>query len=51
MSGKDVVVTPDDPLKITGQGPFSYNKVTIKGGQIYVRTNADVTMQDLIKDS
>lgn len=51
MSGKDVTVTPDNPLEITGQGPFDYNKVTIKGGQIYVRTVAEVKMKDLIKDS
>lgn len=51
MSGGDVVVTPGNPLEITDQGPFSYNKVTIEGGQIYVKTTADVKMADLIKSS
>lgn len=48
----DVVVTPANPLIISGSGPVqvSYNKVTIQpGGQIKVLTTADIRIAELIK--
>lgn len=51
MSGKDVIVTPNNPLVITDQGPFDYNKVEIEGGLIKIKTDADVKLKDLIKKS
>lgn len=48
----DVVVTPANPLIISGSGPVqvSYNKVTIQpGGQIKVLTTADIKIAELIK--
>lgn len=50
---QDIVVTPDNPWVISGQGPVVVNagKVTIKaGGQIKVLTDASVTIQELIKE-
>ncbi|WKL48412.1 hypothetical protein Q1W71_01265 [Flavobacterium pectinovorum] len=48
----DVVVTPTNPLIISGSGPVqvSYNKVTIQpGGQIKVLTTADIRIAELVK--
>lgn len=48
----DVVVTPANPLIISGSGPVqvSYNKVTIQpGGQIKVLTTADIRIAELVK--
>lgn len=49
---QDVVVTPSNPLIISGSGPVqvAYNKVTIQpGGQIKVLTTADIKIAELIK--
>jgi hypothetical protein len=49
----DIVVTPGNPLIITGAGPVkvAYGKVTIQpGGQILVYTAADITIDTLIKE-
>jgi hypothetical protein len=49
---QDVVVTPSNPLVISGSGPVQvvYNKVTIlPGGQIKVLTTADIRIAELIK--
>ncbi|WP_299222374.1 hypothetical protein [uncultured Aquimarina sp.] len=48
----DVVVTPANPLVISGSGPVSvsFGKVTIeRGGQIKVLTTADIKIEKLIK--
>ena len=48
----DVVVTPANPLVISGSGPVSvsFGKVTIEpGGQIKVLTTADIKINELIK--
>jgi hypothetical protein len=48
----DVVVTPGNPLIISGSGPVSvsFNTVTIEpGGQIQVTTAADISINTLIK--
>lgn len=47
----DVVVTPDNPLIITGRGPFDYNEVEIRGGQIDIKTNAEIKMKVVVKES
>lgn len=49
---QDVVVTPSNPLVISGSGPVqvTYNRVTIQpGGQIKVLTTADIRIAELIK--
>lgn len=48
----DVVVTPGNPLIISGSGPVSvsFGTVTIEpGGQILVYTTADISIETLIK--
>lgn len=48
----DVVVTPANPLIISGSGPVSvsFGKVTIQpGGQIKVLTAATIAIRELIK--
>lgn len=48
----DVVVTPANPLIISGSGPVSvsFGTVTIEpGGQIQIYTAADISIQKLIK--
>ncbi|WP_405206483.1 hypothetical protein [Aquimarina sp. LLG6339-5] len=48
----DVVVTPANPLVISGSGPVSvsFGTVTIEpGGQIKVLTTADIKIEKLIK--
>ncbi len=48
----DVVVTPQNPLIISGSGPVSvkFGKVTIEpGGQILVFTTADISIETLEK--
>jgi len=47
--GRDVVVTPQSPLYIT-DGDRTFNKVTIEpGGQVWVQTTADITIETLEK--
>ncbi|WP_298317086.1 hypothetical protein [uncultured Aquimarina sp.] len=48
----DVLVTPANPLVISGSGPVSvsFGQVTIEpGGQIKVLTTADIKIEKLIK--
>ncbi len=46
---KDVTVSPGNPLYITDVNR-TFGTVTITpGGQIYVQTSADITIQHLIK--
>jgi hypothetical protein len=47
--GRDVVVTPTNPLYIT-DGDRTFNKVTIEpGGQVWVQTQADINIETLEK--
>lgn len=47
--GRDVVVKPGQPLYIT-DGDRNFNKVTIEpGGQVFVQTQADITIDTLEK--
>jgi hypothetical protein len=49
---QDIVVTPENPWIISGQGPVGVevNKVTVHpGGQIKVLTDASITIAELIK--
>ncbi|MEM9547092.1 MAG: hypothetical protein AAGA77_14020 [Bacteroidota bacterium] len=49
---EDIVVTPSNPWRITGDQPVvvNVNKVTVEpGGQIFVETDAAITIQELIK--
>jgi len=46
---KDVVVTPQSPLYITDDNR-TFGTVTINpGGQIYIQTSADISIDHLIK--
>jgi hypothetical protein len=47
--GRDVVVTPNNPLYIT-DGDRTFGKVTIEpGGQVWVQTQADINIETLEK--
>ncbi len=48
----NVIVTPSNPLVISGSGPVSvqFGTVTIEpGGQILVYTTADISIETLVK--
>jgi hypothetical protein len=49
QAAKDVDVTPSSPLNITDDNR-DFNTVTVyPGGQIFVKTTANITIQTLIK--
>lgn len=51
MKRQDVDVTPDNPLHITDSNR-SFGTVTIfPGGQIFVQTTADITIERLIRNT
>ena len=50
MAKRDVTVEPGDPLRITNSDR-DFGTVTIKsGGQMFVETSAQVTIDKLVKE-